>query len=297
MRYKLFQFFIFASLFSVIVWVWDSPVSFAENAQVGVVGGVHGSVIVVSKDGEARPLQGGSPVYLGDRLNTESNGHLQILFTDETVFTLGPSSSVAVDEFVYDPASHEGKIKASVVKGIFRIVTGKVAHKKPENMTVDLPAGAIGFRGTLVIGKSEGLRSLVVLWDSAGAEGASPGHILVSNTVNGEKVFVDISEKGYGTTIEGANLAPLPAFKVPEGEIDSLMSALSQPVSGEGKNISGGGAGASSGANDMVEALSKMSQLDEYAQKAGQGGMLMPPQAVTVPLLPTGRDEGDDNNN
>jgi len=44
-----------------------------------------------------------SPVSIGTRIVTGSDGHMQLLLLDETVFTIGPNSDIVVDEFVYDP--------------------------------------------------------------------------------------------------------------------------------------------------------------------------------------------------
>jgi hypothetical protein len=46
----------------------------------------------------------------------------------------------------------------------------------------------------------------------------------------------------------------------------------------------------------MLGTLSQMSQMDEYAQRAAQGGMLTPPQIMTTPVTAGGREGGDDNN-
>ena len=120
--------------------------------QAGVAAAVQGEVKITEAGSSARALKSGEPVLMGEMIETGKNGKLQILLLDKTVFTLGPLSAITVDEFVYDPASDTGKVKASMLKGIFRVVSGKIAHKKPENMSVDLPAGSIGFRGTNVGG-------------------------------------------------------------------------------------------------------------------------------------------------
>ena len=292
-------FLICIALTGLVLCLSIAPAVFAQDPQAGVVGAFHGTVEAVSSDGSTRVLKSGDPVYLSDRLNTESDSHLQILLMDETVLTLGPSSAITIDEFVYDPSNADGKVKASVVQGIFRVVSGKIAHKKPENMTVDLPAGSIGFRGTFVAGRSEGLRSLVVLLGPAQSEGMAPGRIFVSNMVDGAEAGVEIDQKGYGTVIEGDNVAPTPAFKVSEMEIASITGALNGVSEESGTAGSGQPASAGSLTDPqlMSQALSVMSQMDEFAQKAAQGGMLMPPQAVTTPGVMGGRDGGDDSSN
>jgi hypothetical protein len=78
---------------------------------------------------------------------------MQILLLDQTVFTIGPESELVIDEFVYDPKTNAGKLSAEITKGVFRFVSGKIAHEKPEDMNVKLPAGTLGVRGTMVAGR------------------------------------------------------------------------------------------------------------------------------------------------
>jgi hypothetical protein len=264
---------------------------FARTTQVGVAGVVQGTVEVAAKDGTVKQLRNGDPVYLDDQLATGSDGHLQVLLMDETVFTLAPSSSIVIDKFIYDPSNDDGIVEAKVVKGIFRFVSGKIAHKKPENMSVDLPAGTIGIRGTMVAGIVDGQRSMIVLLGPVGDETTRPGRIFVSNLVNGETVAVDINEKGYGTIVDGPNVAPMPVFKVSEEELARIAKALygAEPTS------SGQADTGSSGADQTSQTLELMSKMEEFSQKAAQGGMIIPPQPVVVQPVPGGRGDDEDN--
>jgi hypothetical protein len=109
-----------------------SAVSSGAVMQAGVAAAVKGEVKATTPpDKAAHVLKSGDNVFMGDKIETGADGQLQILLLDQTVFTLGPSSSITVDEFVYDP-DHAGD-KAGMVKGIFRAVSGKVANKKQEN--------------------------------------------------------------------------------------------------------------------------------------------------------------------
>jgi hypothetical protein len=65
------------------------------------------------------------------------------------VFTIGPSSSLILDSFVYDPSTGAGSIAASFLKGVFRWVTGNIARRKaPYNEMLNMPVGTFGIRGT-----------------------------------------------------------------------------------------------------------------------------------------------------
>ncbi len=126
----------------------------AQGQQAGVSAAVRGQVALAraSENVVGRQVQSGDPIFLGDAITSGSASGLQIMLLDETVFTIGPNSEISIDEFVYDPATDTGKVAASVAKGAFRFITGKIARKRPEDMTVRLPTATIGIRGTIVAG-------------------------------------------------------------------------------------------------------------------------------------------------
>ena len=213
-------------------------ISFAEAeglVQAGVAAAVKGEVNATTPpDQTSRKIKSGDKIFMGDKVETGADGQLQILLLDQTVFTLGPASGITVDEFIFDPSNDDGKVKASMMKGIFRVVSGKVAHKKPENMSVDLPAGSIGFRGTNVAGIIDGQKSMVVLLGPVGV-----GRIYVTNLVNGEVVGVDIDEAGNATIVDGPNSVPAAVFQVSEADLGRIANALGQQMSDGEASTSG----------------------------------------------------------
>lgn len=121
--------------------------------QAGVTAAVRGNVEIASAAGAVGKLvKSGEPVYLGNAIKSGPNSGLQILLLDQTTFTVGPNSEITIDKFVFDPQTGTGKVSASVAKGVFRFVTGKVAQTNPSDMEVKLPVGTIGIRGTIAMG-------------------------------------------------------------------------------------------------------------------------------------------------
>ncbi|MBI4342737.1 MAG: FecR domain-containing protein [Candidatus Omnitrophica bacterium] len=209
----------------------SAPLS-QRQIQIGVAAAVHGNVQIASPGAVGVVAQSGRPIYLGDVVTTDGQSRLQVLLMDETVFTIGPNSSIVIDEFVYDPATADGKLSAEVLKGTFRFVTGKIAHKEPRNMKVTLPAGTIGVRGTMVAGRVDGDHSLVVLL-GPGPEntvGARIGRIEVGNEVNSAVESVMITRPGHGTEIPGQNLPPTPPALMPPQVMQALQNDLSAPL-------------------------------------------------------------------
>jgi hypothetical protein len=130
----------------------------AQPQQAGVSAAVRGQVALAraSQNIVGKQVQSGDPIFLGDAITSGKASGLQVMLLDETVFTIGPNSEISIDEFVYDPSTNAGKITASVAKGAFRFITGKIARKRPEDMTVRLPTATIGIRGTIVAGVVRG---------------------------------------------------------------------------------------------------------------------------------------------
>ena len=196
--------------------------------QAGVVAAFKGIVKIDSQKAVGQEAKTGMPIYLGDKISTGEKGNLQILLLDQTVFTIGPSSAMVIDEFVYDPATQSGKVKAKIVEGVFRFVTGKIGHKNPRDMQVDLPNGTIGIRGTIVGGQTGGGNSLVVLFGPGSQNNASArqGSFVLSNNSGGGSQSTEVTRSGFGSTIEGNN-PPSPSFEVPQEQLNQLSQSLS----------------------------------------------------------------------
>jgi hypothetical protein len=116
----------------------------ASAQQVGVAGAVN-PASEARLGGSVRVLELGSPVIHNERLKTSAAGSLQVVFLDRTTLSLGPSSELTIDSFVYDPQRKSGKMTLSLGKGLLRVVGGDVTHTG--GATVTTPVATIGVRG------------------------------------------------------------------------------------------------------------------------------------------------------
>ena len=228
------------------------PAASASVDRIGVVAAAQGRVELKTPGQVGRIAQSGQPLFMGDAVTTNENGHLQILLLDETVFTIGPNSSITIDKFVYDPKSHVGEIKTSIAKGVFRYVSGKIAAKSPNNVTVKLPAATIGFRGTIVGGQvgaqGQGLLGLLGPGDNNDA-GARNGSFTVQGSGGDHR---DVNRTGFGVEI-GANGGLSGVFQLSDEQINDLTHGL-MPSGGGGQV--GGGQGGGLGGNANMGDLS-----------------------------------------
>jgi len=240
-----------------------APLPAAAAEPAGVSAAVRGEVRLARARATERPVASGEDIWLQDALTSGPSSGMQILLLDETVFTLGPESALVVDEFVYDPDTGRGELAARVTRGVFRFVSGRIAREDPEDVSIALPAGTIGIRGTVVGGwADEATRASTVVLLGEGRDndvGARPAAIDVCNA--GE--CVSIRRAGFATRIAGAAEAPLAPFRLPHDEVAAFGAALApQPgrAAVEDAGMEAGSARELSGALD-AEALALANEL------------------------------------
>ena len=184
----------------------------------GVVAASSGPVEVryVSPAGEdiGRSAGIGDPIYLDDEIVTGPDTSLQILLKDQTVFSIGPNAVLVFDEFIYDPSGgSENSLTASVKKGAFKFISGKISKKNPEAMKLKLPNATASIRGTTVAGRVQenGDADVILL----------SGAISVTNIIN--PIPVDIIQPGWGTSISAGGAIADP-FQLTVEAINDVLS-------------------------------------------------------------------------
>ena len=109
---------------------------------------VEGDVQVIRGRSAPQPLDVSSPVYLEDRLTSGPGARAQIMFIDNAILSLGENSEVTVDEYVYNPdeaAANRSVLR--VVKGLFRVISARIADLNPDRYEVKSNLATIGIRG------------------------------------------------------------------------------------------------------------------------------------------------------
>ena len=197
-----------------------APAKADLNAEMaGISAAVTGEVILAKSAGEIGTLvESGMPVYLGDRITTSPNAGMQILLLDETVFTIGPNSDIAIDEFVYDPVTGDGRIVADMARGVMRFVTGKIPLNNPASMDINLPVGSIGIRGTIGLIRSVSAEQANEImpgtFDTSSPDGANPQIFMAVNqgpglsrndTTSRPGAFAVSDQNGNSENITGEN--------------------------------------------------------------------------------------------
>ncbi len=171
-------------IFSLLVGlIFFANVSIAEELSiekqlVGIVGAINGTVKT-----ENRTLKAGDKIYLNETIFASENSGTQILLLDQSTFTIGSESEVVMDTFIYDPETSDGKIVASVKQGSLKVISGLISKKNPDSLTVEVPEGTLGSRGTefqtnVSKGKTD---TLLIGPGKNNTLGLRPGAVLVGN--------------------------------------------------------------------------------------------------------------------
>lgn len=94
---------------------------------------------------QTRALVVGADIFIGDRVQTDGRGLVQIKFSDQTELTVGPNSALVIDDYLIRGNDSAGKFAVNALAGTFRFVTGRAPKDRYQ---INTPTGTIGVRGT-----------------------------------------------------------------------------------------------------------------------------------------------------
>lgn len=185
-------------------------------ADIGSVTEATGTAII-KRGKDTIQVSKGTEIKTNDRVETK-NGRVKIVFKDDTNVTVTESSSLVIDDFVYDPKSGAGKLGLKAAAGTVRYVSGAIA-KDPKNVKINTPTAAIAVRGTdFVMAVSETGASMIMLMPTCELEqninlkGLSCGSGAID--VETPSGIVKLNRPYQATLVETLNGVPSPAVIV-----------------------------------------------------------------------------------
>jgi hypothetical protein len=89
-------------------------------------------------------LNVGSGVHENETIRTGSAGQAGMRFNDQSNLSVGHSSSVRLDKFVYDPHKGAGSAVIEATRGTFRFTSGS---QNGGQVKIKTPYGTLGVRG------------------------------------------------------------------------------------------------------------------------------------------------------
>ena len=135
--------------FLTLVVLTTTPVYAQQPAAAGHIKVVTGSAFIVRQN-TTLPAKPGDAVYAIDTLKTDADGTLGMTLMDDTRLSLGPSSEVRLERYVFAPAEGGLGMVLNFVRGVAAYVSGRMAKLAPDAIRLETPAAIVGVRGTTV---------------------------------------------------------------------------------------------------------------------------------------------------
>lgn len=131
-----------------------------------------------------------------DLLTTKNNSKVQILFKDETIISIGKNSTFKINDYLFENKDNV-KAEFSMIKGVFRTITGKIGKIAPQNFKLKTKSASIGIRGTQIITQiTEGTEKIF----------CTEGQIEVTQNSTNLKIIVNKGEFVAMETADGNSL-------------------------------------------------------------------------------------------
>jgi len=177
-------------------------------------------VVNAENPNEKRALKRRSPVFGVDTVKTQANSRTQLRMIDGGLLSLKQLSQLEIASYEFDPATKQGSVAMSLVKGGLRTVTG-ILTNKTKNYQLETPVASIGVRGTHYSAQMEEGDLLLAVWDGA---------IAVQVTVGPAPIKFELgTELKYSKARVKAN-----------GEVEFLMKAPKSLAQGHTPQIQAG---------------------------------------------------------
>ncbi len=169
--------------------------------------------------GRTRSLAAGDNVLSNENIKTENASSAQLRFLDQSSLTIGPSSSVILDRFVYSPDRVARNGTVQVTSGAARWEGGAT---QSESYRVQTPHAVIGMRGTAFDVLVNASRTFIVL---------RQGTIIVCLVRNRQRC-VTVSTPGSVIVVTATEIrGPTPAAPSPTQFADNCLSAVDRRLS------------------------------------------------------------------
>ncbi len=131
----------------------------------------------VTRDGVSAPLSRGEAVYSGNVIETGARAFVRVEMADGTRFTIGKNAVASVDEFSFDEAAATGQFAATVVRGGFAYVSGRIGEigGARQHSFISTSTAIIGIRGSSVKGQVDAAGNTVVILETGILEVSDAG--------------------------------------------------------------------------------------------------------------------------
>jgi hypothetical protein len=187
------------------------------QGRIGVTQSIQNNPVGKPPGGLDRVLRVGTDVQANEVISTAADDRAHLVFLDGTTLTIGPSSSMTIDKFVYDPTTQKGELAVNATKGVFRIIGGRIS--KTSTIAVTTPSATMGIRG--------GIAVFGVTVPSATDAGGTTSILVYGNslTVTAGGVTQTITVPGLSVTTPTGGTPGAPTIAV-QGSLAAALATL-----------------------------------------------------------------------
>ncbi len=139
-------FLLLAAIFALLSTA-GTPASAGPSPAIATVKKVSG-MATVFRQGQTLSAEVGLEIWENDTLRTGPNGSIGVVFSDDTVLSLGPESILVIDTFVFAPRRDKFAIVLRMIKGTAAYLSGLISKLAPDSAHFETPSASIGIRGT-----------------------------------------------------------------------------------------------------------------------------------------------------
>ena len=136
-------------LIVAVIMTWSGAAIAETDVEIGIIKNVKG-VVTISRDSGSFSAVTGLSLYERDVIITSRKSSVGVIFKDNSVLSVGPSSRLEVKEFVFEPAEEKLSFVAEIVRGTLTYLSGIITRLHPDGVEFRTPSATIGIRGTQI---------------------------------------------------------------------------------------------------------------------------------------------------
>ncbi|MDQ6961242.1 MAG: FecR domain-containing protein [Mariprofundaceae bacterium] len=124
----------------------------AQEKHVAIFKDITGSIEVL-RGNETLQATSGMQLLQSDKIHSYEESSAGIVFNDGTLLTLGESTDIEINLYVFKPEVQKYAFDLNVNKGQAIYSSGKIGKLSPESVDIRTPRAVVGVRGTRFIVK------------------------------------------------------------------------------------------------------------------------------------------------
>lgn len=187
-------------------------------ASIGKVSAVVGDA-KIQRNSKTLVIKTGLKIEKKDIIHTSKNSKVQLIFSDNTIITVGKNSALNIKEYLYDLKNPKNsKTDFHFFKGAFKTITGKIGKINKKRFKLRTKTASIGIRGTIILGNQD-----VIACTHGGI------------TVEGSGISVDVDANEL--TVIQDNQAPSEAKEMTLNDVKSLESQIEPEIKSDDREV------------------------------------------------------------